>query len=134
MTACALHLHPKKCSAKNLSLCSHRNIIVRCHCKTRTTSKINVATHKNQLRDKPIHRFIILKCIVNKESKGACVIQSRFKNIGIFSEHILPITYPMVRIPWIAQKPVNHFASFRCALIRDKIANIIGGRWNTDGV
>ena len=103
MTPRTLHLRPQKSSRQNIRLGRHRHIVLRGHLESLGSTAQLRTFHRDQLSHKTIHRQIILQRFVNPKPERACVVQRRIHDRRIFSQHILPIGYPVIGPPRVVQ-------------------------------
>ena len=91
------HFQSKKRLRYNLRLGRHRHIVLRRHLKPRRGSIVFAALHHHQLGDKAVERLVVGERFVNPKPERPGVVERRLQYVWVFREHILPVTYPMLR-------------------------------------
>ena len=96
MAAGAVHLHRQERPAENVCLGGHRHVVLRSQCEAAGAAKVGAAAHHDQFGHHPIDRLAVEKRLVDPEAKRPGVVERGVNEVGVLSEHVLPVAHPVV--------------------------------------
>ena len=134
VAARALHLHAHERLRHDLRLLRQRHVVLRGEAEARRPAIIRAALHENQFRDEPVHRLVVREGFVDVPAERPRVVQHGLHDAGIFREHILPVTHPMIRPRRVLEKTINRFRAPVVGRLTEKLVQLLNRRPATHGV